>query len=907
MLTCLDFLKNSKNCKKNINFFYVLALLILAFTMSADTNFFWASNESPKQIYKVVYANKNSNLDGHNNITIGFIADKTCNSATYVLLTVEEEVERKEKAKIRKLERYEFPKSMKTGHKKREKRPRRRKPLKADLYVELEEIPSAKNERKNVQPQTVGENETIEAMQPEVNLVKLGVTTIITSIRVFLVSLVGAGSEHQAVYGCVMGRAALPQNEGENVQPQIVGENKTIEAMQPELNLVKLGGMALITLIGLLLVSLAGAGSEHQAVYGCVMGTAALPLLMIDDPGLSVPEYERQTATTDQTTISIEGEIIRETRTITVEAQAILYEKLRNNRDKSSKDILVMCEVKIELSISQVNRIRKEWGFPAKKGRPKKRKNSEQEQAPIICRQQENAGAQLFAEWLEEKNKYDDQIKAILYGIEFYQQIGGEGEFRLLHARIETIKKKWKALTMISLLQINRLSELDYHEHHMGQVLGYEYSYSTLTQFLGQLERIDAGYYLNIILSREAEGDYCYIDTHKIPYWSRKKMNKGKITSNGRTMAGSCAVIAQDQNAQTIAVEYHPPDTHIKHVLENFCTDIANLTGITNFIIDREAHSVELAKLFVRKGWDLICMLSSNQYKGLESFKKHFSTDLEDGSRVYKATWKESRDHDPRKFVVVKKNEEAAGGKKDKVVVYSATPQIAERLTGQQTIEKYRDRTEIQENTFKDMKSHGALSINYGRKSILGEDRSHQRKTEKIEKAMAKLEKKLQKAQKNIADQRQKVLESLQKGHQSLLQTRQKKLDAYQQMEQEIASQIQALQEQKNNLGSPGQRADRDCKKQLIMTCRTAWLENRLKEFAGDISQNLEHPIDIETLLALFFRRSAKVIESQDTLWYRFDSKGLSRKFQIILGKIIDGFNRISLSLKGKKVIVQLI
>ena len=40
---------------------------------------------------------------------------------------------------------------------------------------------------------------------------------------------------------------------------------------------------------------------------------------------------------------------------------------------------------------------------------------------------------------------------------------------------------------MISLLEINRLSELDYHEHHMGQVLGYEYSYSTLTQFLGEL------------------------------------------------------------------------------------------------------------------------------------------------------------------------------------------------------------------------------------------------------------------------------------------------------------------------------------------------------------------------------------------------------------------------------------
>ena len=131
-------------------------------------------------------------------------------------------------------------------------------------------------------------------------------------------------------------------------------------------------------------------------------------------------------------------------------------------------------------------------------------------------------------------------------------------------------------------------------------------------------------------------------------------------------------------------------------------------------------------------------MLSSSQYKGVESFNKHFSTDLGDGSRVYKATWKENKNDDPRKFVVVKKNEEADGGNKDKVVVYSATPKIAERLTGKQTIEKYRSRTENQENTFKDMKTHGALSINYGRRTVLGVDRSHQRKVEKIDKAIAK-------------------------------------------------------------------------------------------------------------------------------------------------------------------------
>ena len=205
------------------------------------------------------------------------------------------------------------------------------------------------------------------------------------------------------------------------------------------------------------------------------------------------------------------------------------------------------------------------------------------------------------------------------------------------------------------------------------------------------------------------------------------------------------------------------------------------------------------------------------------------------------------------------------------------------------------------------MKTHGSLSINYGRRTVLGVDQSHQRKVEKVDKAIAKLEVKLQKAQKTVANQRKKVAASIIKGHQDLLQKRKRNLGEYQQIEQKLSNQLKALEEQKDSLGSTGHRADRDYRKQHIMTCRTAWLENRLKDFTAVISQDLEHSIDIETLLALFFRRSAKVIETQDTFWYRFESNGLSRKFQIILGKIIDGFNRISLSLKGKKIIAQLI
>ena len=42
----------------------------------------------------------------------------------------------------------------------------------------------------------------------------------------------------------------------------------------------------------------------------------------------------------------------------------------------------------------------------------------------------------------------------------------------------------------------------------------------------------------------------------------------------------------------------------------------------------------------------------------------------------------------------------------------------------------YRERNEIQEQSFKGMIDHGALDINYGRKTVIGPDRHHQRKTE---------------------------------------------------------------------------------------------------------------------------------------------------------------------------------
>jgi len=56
---------------------------------------------------------------------------------------------------------------------------------------------------------------------------------------------------------------------------------------------------------------------------------------------------------------------------ISIDAQFVLYQKLIENPQISSKDLLIsLCEIRIEISISQVNRIRKDWDLSANKGRP---------------------------------------------------------------------------------------------------------------------------------------------------------------------------------------------------------------------------------------------------------------------------------------------------------------------------------------------------------------------------------------------------------------------------------------------------------------------------------------------------------------------------------------------------------
>jgi hypothetical protein len=216
----------------------------------------------------------------------------------------------------------------------------------------------------------------------------------------------------------------------------------------------------------------------------------------------------------------------------------------------------------------------------------------------------------LFAHWLDQQNAFEPVVVQLRQAVAAYKQAHPGDDFALLHHREQTLMRRFQALFFAPLLGIDRLSEFDTHEHPLGTLIGRGYQSTTLSQFLGQLERVGADEALMPVLLPEQMGQIIYVDGHMIAYWSRLSMHKGKITMLGRIMAGSQAVIAHDEAGQAVFVAYHPPDIHLSRVIVAYCQKVAEATGSALFVIDRAVNSVALACAFNDQGLGLLCMPS---------------------------------------------------------------------------------------------------------------------------------------------------------------------------------------------------------------------------------------------------------------------------------------------------------
>src|SRR5919198_2569681 len=217
--------------------------------------------------------------------------------------------------------------------------------------------------------------------------------------------------------------------------------------------------------------------------------------------------------------------------------QALLWTLLHEDPACPSRALLdkvATLQSPIAVSIRHLNRWRAQWQRNRPKGRPRQ----------VPCRQPVALGAEvvqvtprlsfvgvhLFAHWLDQHEVFGPVVVQLTQAIEAHKRDHPDEDFALLHHRAQTLRRRFQALFFAPLLGIEHLTAFDTHEHPLPTLLGQGYHSTTLSQFLGQLERVGAAEALLPALIPTQAGQLIYVDGHMIAYWSRVPMHKGKIT-----------------------------------------------------------------------------------------------------------------------------------------------------------------------------------------------------------------------------------------------------------------------------------------------------------------------------------------------------------------------------------------
>jgi len=234
------------------------------------------------------------------------------------------------------------------------------------------------------------------------------------------------------------------------------------------------------------------------------------------------------------------------------------------------------------------------------------------------------------------------------------------------------------------------------------------------------------------------------------------------------------------------------------------------------------------------------------------------------------------------------------------------TPKVEDALEASEWPRVSRERNEMQEHSFKGMIDHGGRDINDGRKTIRGPDRPHQRKQEQRAQSLETAHKGVDKKAEAVKAQQAKGAESASKGHGKRLAQRQRHVVTLEQERKDAKAQHARRSAQASALGPTGQRADRDFRKQAIMTMRTLWLENMLRAFMVARLATRQTKVSLPQVLHLLFERSGSRMKTPSQVVYWVNTAGLSLPNRRLLREIVEGLCAMDLQDQGKPIHVRL-
>jgi hypothetical protein len=593
-------------------------------------------------------------------------------------------------------------------------------------------------------------------------------------------------------------------------------------------------------------------------------------------------------------------------RKVTETPQALLWTFRNDDPTCPSRLVLhVLAETQgqIAVTLRHINRWRKAWGLNRGKGRPRRvgaqKKSEPQGHLVQGTPRLSGVGVHLLAHGLAQHETLGPVVTQRTQAVEAPKPLHPGDDLALVHHRVSTLVRRLQALCVAPLCGIDRLPALDPHEPPLQTRLGRGYHSSTLRQFLGQLERINASEALMPTRLAAQTGQMPSVDGHRIASWSRVPMHTGTITMLGRIMAGSQAVMAHDDAGQALLVAYDPPDIHRSQVIMAYCQRMALATGNSLLVIDRAVNAGAMARAVDDQGLGLLCMLDDHEHQGLDRFEATQVDTLANGTRVSRGPWKGSRPDDPRRFVLV----EPAEGQP---LVYWATPKVEAVASTSAWPRVYRERNERQAHSFKRMIAHGARDINYGRKRMSGPDRHQHRARATLDQALEATQQRIDTKAEALKAKQDQVAEAESSGHGTRLAQRQRALAVLEKALKDAHHNQDCLAEHAQALGPPGERADRDFRKQTIMTMRTLWLENALKAFMVALLGTFQTQVSLETIVHRLFERGGARMETNSHVVYWVNTAGLSLPYRRLLSEVVDGLCAMDMRDQGKPICVRL-
>src|SRR5688500_5118253 len=175
-----------------------------------------------------------------------------------------------------------------------------------------------------------------------------------------------------------------------------------------------------------------------------------------------------------------------------------------------------------------------------------------------------------------------------------------------------------------------------------------------------------------------------------------------------------------------------------------------------------------------------------------------------------------------------------------------------------------------------------------------------------LEASLQSAQQRMTKKVKALDEQQAKGQESEAKGHGQRLAQRQHALGRVEQELKDAAHPQGHLEAQVKALGPPKERADRDFRKQTIMTCRTLLLENALMAFMTVLLAQMQSQVSLECVLSILFERSGARLETASEVVYWVNTTGLSMSYRRLLEEIVDGLGAMDLRHQGTPIRVGL-